>query len=221
MSRTFEAYAAGPRKIILAAEALIAVRGYEGTSQREILRAAGQANKSAIRHHFGSKEGLVQTIFVLRQAEIDEYRRQRLAQTVIADCDSDALMGLMLLPVLDAFHGGARETFANFTLQLMLSMPDTPIFQMTNEPPVTREIRLALRASHAALPDDVFTMRFALAVSLFLQGIVQHERLSRSPHSGYVSNPYFWDELFGAALAIFNREFPPLRAALVPREILP
>ena len=83
------------------------------------------------------------------------------------------------------------------------------MFEMEDEAPTTREIRSALRARHIHLPEDIFTMRLSLAVVLFLQGIVQHERLSRSPHSGYVSNPYFWDELFGAALSVFNREFPP------------
>ncbi|WP_454882578.1 helix-turn-helix domain-containing protein [Sphingomonas oryzagri] len=209
MISPFENYALGARKIILAAEELIAARGYEGTSQREILRAAGQANKSAIRHHFGTKDALVREIFYIRQGEIDEHRRRRMAQIELAGADSGALMGLMLLPILDAFQGRAREIFANFVLQLMLSTPQTSMFGIEYEAPVTREIRLALRVKHAHLPDDIFTMRLSLAVVLFLQGIVQYERLSHDPHRSYVSNAYFWDELFGAALAVFNRDFPP------------
>ncbi|MBA2933618.1 TetR/AcrR family transcriptional regulator [Sphingomonas sp. CGMCC 1.13654] len=209
MVPSLESYAPGARKIILAAEELIAARGYEGTSQREILRTAGQANKSAIRHHFGTKHDLVREIFYIRQGEIDEHRRRRTAKIELALAERNTLMGFMLFPILDAFQGRAREVFANFVLQLMLSARQTSMFAMEYEAPVTREIRLALRLKYDHLPDDIFTMRLSLAVVLFLQGIVQHERLSHDPHGSYVSNPYFWDELFSAALAVLDRDFPP------------
>lgn len=49
-----------------AAGRLFAARGYEGANLRDICRAAG-VNLAAVRHHFGSKEGLYRAVVVRSQ----------------------------------------------------------------------------------------------------------------------------------------------------------
>lgn len=48
--------------LIAAGERLFAERGIHGASIRDIVRAAGQANDSAVHYHFGSREGLILAI---------------------------------------------------------------------------------------------------------------------------------------------------------------
>jgi AcrR family transcriptional regulator len=59
-------------QILLAAERMIADRGVDGVSMRQIGTEVGSGNNSAVLYHFGSKERLVQAIF--------EYRLPRLRQ---------------------------------------------------------------------------------------------------------------------------------------------
>ncbi len=53
-------------QMILAAERLIAERGIDAVSLREIGATAGQRNNSAAQYHFGTKEGLVAAIYEYR-----------------------------------------------------------------------------------------------------------------------------------------------------------
>jgi AcrR family transcriptional regulator len=69
--RSVAVVAASTREqVVLAAERLFADHGVDGVSLRQIATAAGSANNSVVRYHFGSKEQLVQAVF--------EYRLPRL-----------------------------------------------------------------------------------------------------------------------------------------------
>ena len=62
-------------RMVRAAERLFAERGINAVSMREVAAAAGQLNNSAVRYHFGSRDGLVDAIFRYRMSRIDERRR--------------------------------------------------------------------------------------------------------------------------------------------------
>jgi AcrR family transcriptional regulator len=62
-------------QIVCAAERLFARHGIDGVSMREIGTAAGNANKSAVQYHFGSKDQLIQAIFEYRLPRLHERRR--------------------------------------------------------------------------------------------------------------------------------------------------
>lgn len=61
-------------RLVLAAEQLFAERGVDAVSLREINRAAGQANASALHYHFGSREALIEAIVALRMPPVNERR---------------------------------------------------------------------------------------------------------------------------------------------------
>ena len=63
-----------------AAERLIADRGIENVSMRDIVKAAGQRNESALQYHFGNYPGLVAAIHAARDAEMQAQRAVRLQQ---------------------------------------------------------------------------------------------------------------------------------------------
>jgi AcrR family transcriptional regulator len=64
-------------RLMQAAERLIAGRGLQGVSVRDIT-AAADTNSAAIHYHFMSKEGLVRAIMDDRAAQLGERRRQHL-----------------------------------------------------------------------------------------------------------------------------------------------
>lgn len=61
-------------KLVEAARQLFAQRGIEGASLREITRAAGQANTSALQYHFGDRDALLDAVLELHQAQVDLLR---------------------------------------------------------------------------------------------------------------------------------------------------
>jgi AcrR family transcriptional regulator len=86
--------ASGTRaKLIAAGEQLFATRGIHGAQIRDIVRAAGQANDSAVHYHFGTRDGLLTAICQRHIDEMEPERERRLArqsgtpdlETVIAD----------------------------------------------------------------------------------------------------------------------------------------
>lgn len=85
--------AAGPavqprQRIFLAAERLVAERGFEQVSTRDITAAAG-VNLAAINYHYGSKADLLLAIFRTRAAELNR-ERSALLQTALKAPSPDA-----------------------------------------------------------------------------------------------------------------------------------
>lgn len=65
--------------LMQAAEKLIAERGIENVSIRDIVGAAGQKNESALQYHFKNFSGLIEAIHNKRSAETQALRSQLLA----------------------------------------------------------------------------------------------------------------------------------------------
>jgi AcrR family transcriptional regulator len=110
-----EPHAAKTREAILdAAERLLAERGVEAASVREITRAAG-ANLGAINYHFGTKQELVAAVFArrllpvgqLQMALLDEAERKAGGKPP----GLEALLEAMIRPSVErSFAAGKRDT---------------------------------------------------------------------------------------------------------------
>src|SRR5579872_1782937 len=96
-------------RIVLAAKQMFAERGYENTSTGAIARAAGTSESQLVKH-FGSKEGLLETIFdqgwemitarlnALEQSKDPRESVQRLLGGMLLSLEADPqLKDLMLL----------------------------------------------------------------------------------------------------------------------------
>lgn len=64
-------------KLMAAGERLFAEQGIHGAQLRDIVRAAGQANDSAVHYHFGSRLGLLAAICDRHVAEMEPERARR------------------------------------------------------------------------------------------------------------------------------------------------
>lgn len=212
MNTSLASFPATAQKLILATEELVAERGVEGASVREILRRSGQKNNSAIYLYFESRERLIDTAFHIRQREVDDARRAALDELGGMPDDRISLLGLLLLPTLRAFDRRGRILFAKFVLHLILHDPRSYIFANERQPVTTNRIMAALRASCAELSDEMFHFRVVMSATHFLQAIIYCEEtgFSGEPPTGAA----FWDEVvlsLDAALgspAHFRRDAP-------------
>lgn len=87
-----------------AAERLIAEHGYE-VPLRDIAKAAGQRNNSAVNYHFRSRQDLVDAVVARRLLPM-ELERERMLDELDDDADAHALMRVLVLPLLrlDSTH---------------------------------------------------------------------------------------------------------------------
>ncbi|NKY54287.1 TetR/AcrR family transcriptional regulator [Nocardia vermiculata] len=66
-------------RLIDAAEKVFAAQGIEQANLRDVNRAAGQSNNSALHYHFGSREALLKEVLKRHRAETDAQRRELVA----------------------------------------------------------------------------------------------------------------------------------------------
>jgi len=102
--------------MIDAAERLMAERGIDAVSLREVQAAAGQRNKSAAQYHFGSRAGLIDAIIATRMAPVDLVRRRRLDELDgdgVTPTTADYVRALVE-PLADATVRRSRSWYARF-----------------------------------------------------------------------------------------------------------
>lgn len=91
-------------RILDTAERLFAEQGYDATSLRQVIAAAG-VNLAAVHYHFGSKEDLLMEL-VLRKLEPVNQERMRLLQQAERESAGkprvEAILGAFLLPTATA-----------------------------------------------------------------------------------------------------------------------
>lgn len=90
-------------RILDAAERLFAERGFAATSHRHITSEAG-ANLAAVNYHFGSKEELLNAVFVRRLGPVNRVRLERLR-----GLDDEAGATPSVEPIVRAFIEPAFE----------------------------------------------------------------------------------------------------------------
>lgn len=101
-----------PTELIRAGERLLAARGIDSVSLREITRAAGQANVSALQYHFGDRTGLLRAIIAKHRADTEPHRHALLDQYEAAGSqDYRGLASALVLPLVAklADPDGGRE----------------------------------------------------------------------------------------------------------------
>lgn len=91
------------RGLMRAAEKLIAEKGIENVTIRQIVGAAGQKNESALQYHFRSLPGLIEALRHERDGEVQARRASMLADMLAADPAPSLrqLCELMVRPLFD------------------------------------------------------------------------------------------------------------------------
>jgi AcrR family transcriptional regulator len=149
-------------RLLVAAEALIAERGLEGVSLREINSMAEVANASAVQYHFGDRAGLLRAL-VDRHHPAVEARRHALLDQYEADgiADLRTLAGALVRPLAAelAVDGGPGY------LQLLADLATRP--------------KPAIAAATVEDPNDsTYRWRAAVAELLEPEALALHRRFT-------------------------------------------
>lgn len=107
-------------KLIETARQLFAERGVLHVSLREITRAAGQGNVSALQYHFGDRDGLLQAVLDPHHREVDA-RRQSLLDDVEARGGEDlrALTNALVRPPAALLQEPAGREYLRIVAQII------------------------------------------------------------------------------------------------------
>lgn len=120
--------------LVRAAERLFAEKGLGTVSVKEITKAAGARNPSAVHYHFGSIECLIKEVFAQRFRQVEEKRVKRLAKVTEADPQRRliALLEASVGPYLETCLEDEGRLYARFCVQLT-SDPRFDVVEMIGE----------------------------------------------------------------------------------------
>jgi AcrR family transcriptional regulator len=178
-------------QIARTAERLLAERGLEGVSLRQISAEAGCGNNTAVQYHFGSKDQLIQAVFEYRLPELHERQRMLIAQRRPQDLRS--WCECFVFPILEQ---GDREGSYYFSfVDMLIAHGRLDVFARQRE-----EFRLPARVFREqvglllpGLPELLRTHRITYVLTLSIHAAADRERartngLNMLPFAVHVSD---------------------------------
>ncbi|RVW10441.1 TetR/AcrR family transcriptional regulator [Prescottella agglutinans] len=107
--------------MIDAAERIVAERGMPAMTLKDVQIAANQANKSAAKYHFGSRDGLIEAVIESRMAPVNT-RRQELLDEITRTGEPTVRRSVeaLLRPLAAETLGRPGSHYARFLAQSML-----------------------------------------------------------------------------------------------------
>lgn len=140
--------------LITVAERLFAERGIDAVSLREINRAAGQANASALHYHFGSRDALIEAIVALRMQPLDERRLALLRDAgLLGSLRPAELADAMVLPLSEVVREAPPQEngWVRFLAQIYAGSY-VDLAALVRRLGYDTSLRLLARHARAALP---------------------------------------------------------------------
>lgn len=157
--------------LVRAAERLFAEKGLGGVSVRDITRAAGARNESALHYHFGGMESLIREVFANRYRAIEQSRLLRLAKIDGSKHGVDlvVLMEAAVGPLFEACQEEDGRLYSRFCVQLATD-PRFNLVELVREVAMESVIALGqrLRTCLLHLPEDVLAVRLRRLFTLSL-----------------------------------------------------
>ncbi len=112
-------------RILAAAEALFAQRGFDGASLRQLTASAG-VNLAAVNYHFGSKEKLVEQVFKRRLDALNQHRLAELGKIAGRPGTTlDDVLVAYIRPALELSHEGNGSLFMRVLARAFAEHDDT------------------------------------------------------------------------------------------------
>jgi len=166
--------------LIQAAERLFAEKGLGGVSVRDITLAAGARNQSALHYHFGDMDKLLKEVFAHRYRQIEETRRQRLAEMAAAGTNGDIakLMEAAVGPLFEACLEENGRLYARFCVQLTAD-PRFDLVQLIGEIGMqsVAQMRALIGEALSDLPIDTLRTRLRLLFTISIVLMADYARL--------------------------------------------
>lgn len=150
------------QRLIDEAERLFGDHGLHGVTLRDINKAAGQRNESALHYHFGSKHALIMAIMQHHASGIDK-RRTVLIDNLCASGrsrDLHAIIEATLMPMVEILDQPDGVSFIRFMAQV-INDPDydlSEIARRSDLPGLTKAMSL-ISENLAHLPAEISAFR--------------------------------------------------------------
>lgn len=189
--------AATRERILRCAEQLFAREGIDRTTLRQIVRAAEQRNVAAVQYHFGSKEGLLREIVDGHQRDVDEARREQLAE-LGHEADLVDLLRVLVEPLAAKLDDARGRDYLQ--IQTQRREPDPFL-------PATRE--LADRIETVLAPGEPRALRNQFVVLLLFHALAERARAETSEGPVEPDRPHFVAELIAALHGIYAGAVTP------------
>ena len=161
--------AATKRDLMREAERLIAEHGIRNVTIRQIVRAAGQRNESALQYHFGSLQGLIDTLRTERSAEV-QARRSDLLEALLVEHPEPSLRILCEVMARPAFDlARSRPEFRRYVMAFSQEVIFAESYQLAVERltgATGRQLGRLLRARLPHLDEAAYRRRMDAAVRL-------------------------------------------------------
>lgn len=165
--------------LLQAAQRLIAERGMGTVSVKDITRAAGARNPSAVHYHFGNVEELIKEVFTQRYRAIEQERALRLAKIDEADPARRlvALVAAAIAPFMESCLDEEGRLYVRFCLQFSTD-PRFNLLELVTEygMPSLMKLRTQVVECLPDVPADVVNARLRHAFSISLVQAVDYAR---------------------------------------------
>jgi len=197
----------GARKLMQTAERLFSEHGIDGVSLRQIVTSAGYANSSAIQHHFGNKEGLLQAVYDMRLPVLEHGRKIRLGweKKRPNGATLDGLIHAFFMPLVEDFDEKTQATYQQFNTRLLQSeLHPHPYLNSRVAQPAAYEILELISTFLPQLTIQVYNVRVRLASELFLSAMAERRRLKNLDDDPYTSDSHYWRDVLQAIQALFS-----------------
>lgn len=187
------------------AERLFALDGVDGAQIRDIVRAAGQANDSAVHYHFGSRHGLLAAICE-RQIERMEPARLRWLENLQAEARTDDLASLvsaLIQPTSALLHTQDGRYFLRITAQLAgragirSGTPPDALYSTA----LSDQLAMIHVICARDLPDVIVRERIALVIGMLTAALADRAALLDSDRSPLLDHPAFTANLEAMTVA--------------------
>lgn len=166
--------------LLQSAQRLIAERGLGTVSVKDITRAAGARNPSAVHYHFGNVESLIKEVFIRRYKAIEQERTVRLAEVDEADPARRlvALVEASIAPFLKTCLEEEGRLYVRFCIQFA-SDPRFNLLELVNEfgMPSLNSLREQVVGCLPDIPELIVNARLRQAFSIALVQAVDYARL--------------------------------------------
>lgn len=169
------------QRIILAAESLFAQQGIGGVSAREIASAAGLRNNVSVQYHFGSMEGLLESIVRFRMGQLEINRSKLLREAEEAEKLNDlaTLLNILCLPHIAITDDHGHHPYAAFMAQYLPRYHPTGFSWIMDriDPTLPSLVRLLslFRERLLYLPKEVLYRRLTSVTLHFLNVLMAHD----------------------------------------------
>jgi AcrR family transcriptional regulator len=174
--------------LIRTAERLFAERGIGAVSLREIGQAAGQRNNAVTQYHFGSRQDLIDAIYVYRAATINRRRHELLAELERngRGRDLEEILWVTLRPHAESISD-PDDNFLGFLARVLTDEARISVVADDQRPQVDahldalRTLRALARDSVPGLPRVQFERRFDMIFDWAIHALAEFGRSAKKP----------------------------------------